>query len=134
MVNRFINVTTSPTMIVGECPGKQRKRDANNQVFHGNRTGDFIESIIEGKSNIILTNANNFPQTQSTLEGAVALHKLISVYRPAKIICLGRKAKRVLGFYVFPRDVNVKYFDHPSYRLRFNKNVDEYRQQLINEL
>jgi|SRR5205085_7637243 hypothetical protein len=136
MENRFIAVKASPTIIVGECPGRQRQRNANNQVFHGNRTGDFIEALIEGKSNIILTNANNFPASQSTAQGAFELLSLILKYQPKKVILLGRKARLALDLVIDPtmRFFETKCFDHPSYRLRFNRNVEEYRQELLKEL
>lgn len=136
MKNRFIGITSSPTLIVGEQPGRQRKKDATGEVFHGNRTGDFIESVIVNKTNIILTNANNGYQLLS--EGIQDLHQLIKVHRPGRIICLGKKARKAIECIIsarsnstayLPHD-NIFYLDHPSYRLRFNIDISQYKKTL----
>ena len=134
MKNRYIGVTHLPIIIVGECPGRQRKKDTVDYCFHGNRTGDFIESVIEGKTNIILTNANQFPKKQDDIRGFLDLDLVIDSYHPVKIICLGQKAKRAMEHIGNIWGSEIVYLDHPSYRLRFNKDIEDYKQQLLNEL
>jgi uracil-DNA glycosylase len=139
MKPRFIDVTANPIMIVGERPGKQRKKSKVDYVFHGNRTGDFIEKAISGHTNLILTNGINLYSkadiTNDRLyqhKGQKELMKLINDYNPKKIICLGNFAElqiyKIYGAAKLPFEL-IK-LAHPSYVLRFNIEVAEYAKKL----
>lgn len=133
--NRLIRVANNsrPVMIVGECPGKQRKKDQTFEVFHGNRTGDFVEKMIEGFTNLILTNVCNFQKPHTYRETAYQIRQLkilILEHNPHKIICLGAIAQMVvrdLGF-------SITGFSHPSHVLRFNLQPEEYLKKIRNEI
>ena len=96
---REINVTNNPVFIIGMSPGKQRRKDCNKEVFHGNRTGDFVEQIIEieGINNIFLTNVLNFTVGEPIKEkyikdGLEELSDDLKRLKPYKVICLGNFA------------------------------------------
>ena|SRR6478609_7162756 len=130
---RFIEVTEFPTLIVGQCPGRQRREDTVDYVFHGNRTGDFIEMVIEGKKNIILTNVVNYYEVGKNFlvnekilqKGINELSSLIEKEKPYKIICLGNYAINAVKN-LEPKNAIIYAIEHPSYVLRFQKDVNKY--------
>lgn len=135
--DRYIEVTERPCLIIGERPGKQRKNDQNGEVFHGNRSGDFIEKVIEGKTNIVLTNVQQvyYPGSlrlkgKEHSDGIVSLYNLISRVNPKLIICLGQYASQSLEMMPFQRDCKVISLPHPSWTLRFNKSQKPYHEAL----
>ena len=103
-------------------------------MFHGNKTGDLVEKAIDGKSNIILTNACNWQQPTylDWNEGAMDLEKLLDKYKPCKIICLGMVAANTvtqqLGNLMYSPKVEI--LAHPSYVIRFNLNPSTYTERL----
>lgn len=148
---RDVDRTNNCTMIVGMCPGRQRKKDQNLEVFHGNRTGDLIEKAIKGLHNIYLTNVFNTycPGAQMKdlkeviEEGIQDLTAAIKNLKPKKIICLGSVAsKGVQGAlkhaekafsdlkHPMPEVVTVQ---HPSYVIRFNKGVEAHVEKIRKE-
>jgi hypothetical protein len=131
------------TFIVGFCPGTQRKKDANKQVFHGNKTGDLVEKLIKGKQNIYLTNVFNVylkeEKITSTIvkEGAEELRDDVVKYKPVKVIALGtvaadtvEKISNEKGMHKF-KLVKLR---HPSFVMRFKKGVKEYEEEFKKEL
>lgn len=136
--DRHIEVTERPVIIVGERPGRQRKKDRNQQCFHGNRTGDFVESVIDGKINIILTNVQQEYYSGSLrltgiehVNGFYALNSLIRKMNPRHIICLGKYAhESVMCIIHLPQDCKVTSLPHPSWTLRFNKSKKLYYEAL----
>jgi len=138
--SRKIGEMKNPIFIVGMCPGKQRKQDANFEVFHGNRTGDLIEKVIQSKSNIFLTNVIN-----QRVDGKITLEVVeegrrefindVAELDPCKIICLGKFAYHhaTLWLSSVPK-IEIVHVQHPSYVLRFNKDVENYINKLISLL
>lgn len=135
--DRYIGVTDRPCIIVGERPGRQRTGAANGEAFHGNRTGDFIEQLVKGKQNIILTNAQQeyYPgrlrlNSSEHACGFDQLQRLIERWVPNRVICLGKYAQTVVGLIQLPEDCSVTHLPHPSWTLRFNKPQNAYHETL----
>lgn len=122
-----------PVFIVGQCPGKQRKKDKNCEVFYGNRTGDFIRDILKDKTNIYLTNVFNYYVDKIDKEiidkGLKELLNDVLTYNPQKIICLGNFSFDCISKVVKNREVFR--LVHPSFILRFNKDKEKYKKQLL---
>lgn len=137
---RNINITKNPIFIIGQCPGNQRKADSNKQVFHANRTGDFIEKIIKNKKNIYLTNLFNYLidgdiTDEIIKKGLSELIKDIKKYKPRKLIVLGNIAfnainKSTSAYTTLP----ITSMRHPSFILRFNKDKRWYKTRLLKEI
>jgi hypothetical protein len=134
---------TKVTFVVGFCPGRQRKKDANNEVFHGNKTGDLVEKLIKGKENIYLTNVFNVYLKDEKItsdivkEGVEELRDDVIKYKPVKVIALGtvaadtaEKISNEKGMHKF-KIVKLK---HPSFIMRFKKGVKEYEEKFKKEL
>lgn len=126
-------------MIIGICPGKQRKNNSNFEVFHGNRTGDFIENIIKNKKNIYLTNILNYTHKSTLSNREIELAKLklrikINIIKPIKIICLGNTVKKILLSMINEEKVKCIFLEHPSFILRFNKDIENYKNKFEKEL
>lgn len=136
--DRYIEVTERPVIIVGERPGRQRPKDSNQECFHGNRTGDFVESVIDGMKNIILTNTQQEYYSGSLrltgtehVNGITALTALIRKVNPKRVICLGKYAhESVMNIVHFRQDCEVTSLPHPSWTLRFNKDKKVYYEAL----
>lgn len=62
------------------------------------------------------------------VEGAVALRAKIDYLQPEKIITLGEFASFTVG--EIGPEAPVIHFFHPSFMVRFNKDKEEYKQQL----
>lgn len=130
---KSIKLGKNPIFIVGLCPGKQRRGSKTHIVWEGNRSGDFINTTVQNKSNIYLTNLFNYSLetkiTRKILEtGLKELRKDIETMLPCKIVCLGVVSyseikKMNLGIPLFK-------LEHPSYILRFNKNREKYINKL----
>ena len=130
---------TKATFIVGLSPNKQRKKDTNGEVFHGNKIGDLVEESIKGKENIFLTNVTNTYVSDRELsavditKGLVELKEDLKKYKPKKVIALGASAAKQIEGLAKEKDI-VKFSlvkeQHPSYVLRFNKGVVEYKKKL----
>lgn len=137
---REIEVSSRPVIIIGEAPGKQRKQDQNQEVFHGNKSGDFVETAITGKKNIVLTNVINvfpadFKDRTMVKTGLDELKSLIDEYKPGKIICLGKKSLHAAILLKLTEHNDFRYMPHPSWILRFkHKERNTYLQQLRHEL
>lgn len=135
---REINVKKNPIMIIGMCPGRVRKGE-DLIVFHGNRTGDFIEEIIKPYDNLVLTNIFNYyvdgkPSEEIIENGKKQLAADIEHYKPMLIICLGHFAFNNLP--ELKTHTVITKVTHPSWFLRFNKNKEEYKKmfrELLNE-
>jgi len=101
-------------------------------VFHGNKTGDLVEKAIEGKTNIILTNACNWQQPTYVdwIEGGADLGELIWKYKPRKVICLGKVAAQMVRYEINGYDEKelpeLVLLQHPSFIIRFNRNPTAY--------
>lgn len=122
--------------LIGWCPGKQRKKDNNFEVFHGNRTGDFIEKMIADCKSVYLTNVFNYYVDEITDEmydqGLKELKEDILALKPYKCILLGRVASLRVRKLCSEMNLKVSLTDleHPSYVLRFNKDKDIYTTKL----
>lgn len=134
------------TMIVGICPGHQRKKDQNLFVLSGNRIGDLVDEAIKNHNNIYMTNIFNdyypeikdkkYPET-AVNEGKNQLVKNINRIQPKKIICLGTYALKHATECVKKCKVkrpSICMILHPSYIIRFNKDRNKWKQQLQKEL
>lgn len=132
-----------PILIVGERPGKQRLGTAEQKAFHGNKSGDFIEEIIKDYGNIVITNAINFQETEFEslndliLDGAYDLRQLIKKYEPKRIIALGKRARLTIdnitdngNSSILADDCFVFYLPHPSFVLRFRKDIGMYQKTI----
>ena len=118
------------TFLVGMCPGHQRKKDATNIVWEGNKSGDLMQDIIKSFNNIYITNIFNY-YTDSTIsrelidEGLNELKVDITNLKPKKIICFGNFAfKEVNNLQL--KNVEITKVVHPSYILRFNMDKIKY--------
>ena len=133
-----IRLRDHPVFIVGEKPGKQRAGQQTGVVWEGNRSGDFIMDITEQGSNMYLTNVCNYqdPTPEQKKEGLKDLEADILKLKPNKAICLGVEARvamaQIATRHLIP--INLVFLDHPSYVLRFNKDVEEYKTKLIRHL
>jgi uracil-DNA glycosylase len=116
------------------CPGKQRRRDRNHEVFHGNRTGDLVEEVVGDYGNVFLTNVFNYwthgkIKKEIILLGMKELKEDIKFFEPQKIICLGNfafdKVCSIEGL-----KMTIIKLPHPSYILRFNKDIENYKERL----
>lgn len=129
-----------PVFIVGQCPGKQRKDEQTRVVWSGNRSGKFISEILQGKTNIYLTNILNYHvdgaiSDELVVKGISELQHDIEKLNPRKIICLGNFAgdtiKNKLPLKIY---IPIVILNHPSYILRFNKDKNAYTRKLLNNL
>ena len=128
----------NPIFIIGMCPGRQRKRHKNFEVFHGNRTGDLIEKIVKDK-NVFLTNIINFRvkgriSKEDIEAGRQEFLNDIERLKPQKVICLGNFSYTAVSKWLksMSRQIDVIKITHPSYILRFNKDIDIYINKLTN--
>jgi uracil-DNA glycosylase family 4 len=123
-------------MIVGMCPGRQRKGEQTHVVFEGNRTGDFIQSIIKDLDNVYMTNVFNFfidePPLMEVIEtGKEVLRNDINQIKPSLILCLGNFAYKHTKSLFNPGEYQIKKITHPSYILRFNKDTETYKNKFL---
>lgn len=143
---KIIGPIDRPTIIVGEKPGKQRVHQQSKHSLHGNRTGDFVHTAIEGLTNIILTNVTNslykgdFRKDETLQEGVQELEKLFKEYLPSKVICLGAHAAKYAASismrrHVLEKDCEVICLPHPSWVSRFHyKEKPEYIKKLTDSI
>lgn len=130
---------------MGERPGKQRKGEETFEAFHGNKTGDFIEGLVKDHGNIILTNAINYQEYSGESiaylqdEGLYELKNLIQRYEPKRIIALGKVARQSIQLLEDSQIGSLKpimaecyvfYLPHPSWVLRFRKDVGMYEKTI----
>lgn len=115
-------------------PGRQRGGNEEPICWQNNRSADLINKIIGERENIILTNACQYREmTELTMSlGIEDLTNLIIKYKPVKVICLGVYADTVVKSIGYQM-ARIK-FAHPSFILRFAKDVDLYTKQLREEL
>lgn len=116
------------------CPGKQRKRVKKKPVFHGNKTGDFVEEILKDEENIFLTNVFNkyIDKITDTIisNGVYALQRDIEQQKPALIICMGRFAEKHIAKLQI-ENIPIISIVHPSYIIRFGKDKNIYKQTIL---
>lgn len=136
-IPKFIGVTKDPILIVGEKPGNTRNNI--HYSLQGNRTGDFVDEAIDGRTNIILANIVNlqyrgdFDHKIGVADGIIDLIEIIEVYKPRKIICLGNIAAKYIKS--IKSDIPVVELRHPSWINRFRHKLrSEYLKILSNEL
>lgn len=129
-----------PVFLVGQIPGVQREGHKNRIVFEGNRTGDFITyQILPNVSYVYLTNISNY-YTYGTFikkyidKGLNELKADLKFYNPSKVITLGNFAYNHFKIKRWTNLFNVVLLPHPSHILRFNKDINEYKKLLINEI
>lgn len=128
--DKQIKVSENPVFIVGQNPGRQRKDAVTSIVWEGNRSSDFLMECIDGLENIYLTNVCNYQQMTDDLivEGTTALRAKIDYLQPRRIITLGEFA----SFHMAHIDPSapITHFFHPSFIVRFNKDREEYKEQI----
>ncbi len=131
-----IRVSSKPIMIIGVKPGKQRMGERTYKVWEGNRSGDFINNIVKDLKNILLTNVCNYkdPTPPKRTLGIYELISDIKINKPRKIICLGKHPFNIVKQYKLDEKFKTVKLLHPSYVLRFNKDVKNYRKKLIYHL
>src|SRR5574343_483225 len=133
-----IEVTENPIIIIGMCPGKQRSNFKTGVVFEGNRTGDLVLKIIEGRKNIILTNIFNYEKEYKCKEiirdGLLDIVYLIREHYPKKVIILGQFAKDHAMYIMKYYKIHHVFLKHPSYIIRFNKDLKKYITKFKKEL
>ncbi len=121
-------------MIVGMCPGRQRKRVKKVIVFHGNKTGDFVEEILKDQENIFLTNIfNEYVDKIDDLiiqNGLFKLERDIENHKPEVIICLGRFAQKYVDKMNIV-NIRIHFILHPSYIIRFGKDKNIYKESIL---
>lgn len=135
---KIIGKIDHPTLIIGQSPGNQRKNTFDGVCWHGNKSADLLNEAIDGYSNIILTNICQYREINETnlLEGMNDIIRLIITFKPKTVLCLGNYAWenaekiRTNGGEIYQRYAKFDKLDHPSYIVRFNKD----RQQWINNL
>lgn len=142
LIKKLVLLTDRPVFIVGQCPGRQRKNDTVDYVFHGNRTGDFIEEIIDeidSPQRIFLTNVTNYQidiKTERHLKfyiekGLAELIGHAEHFKPRRIIALGDFAyNKIIDLTSLSYFIPVRKLQHPSFILRFNKSRDMYKTNL----
>ncbi len=129
----------NPVFVIGLCPGRQRIKDRTFKVWEGNRSGDFVKQTLLKAENVYFTNLCNY-YLEEDLDGEVDvkyfeqgfedLKQAVEKYKPRKLVCLGKP----VGAFAMKHFKNVKCLLHPSYVLRFNKDVEAYRNQLRREV
>jgi uracil-DNA glycosylase len=130
--NKKINIIKNPIFIIGINPGNQRKFEQTNIVWEGNRSADFLLSILQNIDNLFLTNLYNYQDKcikKYIIDGLNDLQKNINLYNPNKIICLGN----IVFYYVqkLKYDKKIINFYHPSYILRFKKDKIKYKNKIL---
>ena len=129
---RKIEVSEKPIFIIGLSPGRQRLKERNYEVFHGNQSGDLIEEIIKDKVNILLTNIFNYYVDEITSdlinEGLLNVLKLIKIHKPYKVICLGNFSFQHVSKLIKDEDLDIELtkLQHPSFIIRFKKDRKQY--------
>lgn len=127
-------------MVVGFAPGRQRLAQRDGFAWSGNRSADFIRGII-GETPCVYTNTVNvyidrgerFTAAQEA-RGRRELIELLEWFKPKRIVALGDYAKFVVnevlmgGAECAPMVFALK---HPSWVLRFNQGVDEYKAEVL---
>ena len=118
-----------PVFIIGISPGKQRKGNKNYIVWEGNRSGDFLFNSLKDINNLYFTNMSNYinPTAEELYSGIRELRLDIAFYKPRLVILLGNKTLALCCTHIVPfHSINMCYFQHPSYILRFNKDKVKY--------
>lgn len=137
--NSYINYKffeQNKVIIVGERPLSSKGLEEKVAFLKG-RSSKFINEVVKDHTNIILTNAINTPIGSIKSQwraGKDQLMELINENKPTKIICLGSLASSMMDEIGSPFNFDVFKLKHPSYILRFNKGVDEYRNLITNIL
>lgn len=138
--SREVNIVdpNKVVFIVGETPGKPKKDPSDNLCWNGGRSGSLIKNLTKDCKNLLLTNSYNYYcETKEEREwakrrGKLDLLGLVYQYKPIKIIALGEYAAGVIEELKF--DILTVKLRHPSYILRFNKDVERYGLKLLEEI
>lgn len=131
--------------IIGERPGKARKRCSKYSVFHGNKSGDLIEKILPSlkRRGFILMNvvpfhiagmandeARFYDSEKDYRIFALILKTYFIQYGITQVVCLGEFACMIFKKYcsTIKRDFRFTYtkLPHPSYIIRFKKDEKLY--------
>lgn len=130
-----IRVSKRPILVVGQNPGRQRKGGETKIVWEGNRSGDFIDELTKDLNNLYLTNVCNHLvlSNENVSVGVDHLRLIAMVLQPSKVVCLGEFAHRYVKQLMGELYPIVK-LEHPSYVLRFNRDVEGYKKKLLKEL
>ncbi len=137
---KAIDVTTNPVLIVGQNPGRQRKGSETCVVWEGNRSADLLAWVLDGQSNIYLTNVCNYQEItpERVAEGKGSLSRLIGDLQPSHVLCLGHWSyKHVIDLQangLIPLNLWIAELPHPSWVARFNKDRSQYRETVIRYL
>lgn len=128
-----VGVGKNPVFVVGQCPGRQRKKNETFNVWEGNRSGDLMQEIIKGLDNIFLTNIVNVWSDGEIAPGQIqdGLNELtrdVKDMEPVGIMCIGAFAKRHVETSI--KHKNIAFAKHPSYIIRFGKNREKYMSEV----
>jgi uracil-DNA glycosylase len=127
---RSIGQLDRPVFLVGINPGHNRDGTHTGTVWEKNRSARLLNEAIEGLTNLYFTNVSNYTTLtdEHLREGLSDLKKDISLYKPSKIVCLGKDA---FG-YVSKLDAQSQIIRiaHPSYIARFNKDKEMWIKML----
>lgn len=130
-----IEVEERPTVFVGQNPGKTRKGKYSEYVWDGDtRTSSLLREAVDGYTNVVLTNVCNYQvmSDEHLQEGLIDLQKMIEDLEPKKIVCLGGFARRhVLSL---KPECKVVSISHPSYIVRFNRDKEQYINNIRSQL
>lgn len=123
------------TFIVGQNPGNIQVNNGENVVWRGNRSGNFIDYATSDIKNLYFTNICNYQEVnkERVEEGLKDLEEAIRAHKPRKIVCLGLYAAEHIRR-LHHSGIELVIFHHPSFVLRFNRGVEQYRDKLRKEL
>jgi uracil-DNA glycosylase len=126
-----------PVMIVGQAVGRQTKGRESDYMWQGSKTADFMMRILDGRQNIVLTNALDRYNPSSKTISKKELHharsrlvKEIIRYHPSMIAVLGNDAYWSIYYLSEMLEIAVYRFYHPSFIMRFNLNRKIYMKTL----
>lgn len=122
-------------VVVGEMP--HRRASSTTSPFTLGRTGAFMQEvlILNNINNVVLTNAileyATRPTDADLAKGVESLTDIISTFKPERVICLGSLSRTIMEEVGRPFNFSIHHLPHPSWVLRFNRNVSQYREELI---
>lgn len=139
MIGKFktksVAVSDNPVFIVGEKPGRQRLGEETMTVWESNRSGDFMDSVLDESVNVFVTNICNYQEwnIDHRLEGIADLIADYKKLKPRKIIALGCISYDICN-HLFLGGCKIVMLTHPSFVLRFNRDIDGYKEKLLKEI
>lgn len=136
---QFIQVGERPTFIVGQNPGRQRRKTLlPGFAWDGNPSADLLLEAIEGLENLVLTNVWQYHWEDSTeeliYEGTNDLQHMMRVLEPGKVIALGQLAYEACCAIYLSHTPPIARLEHPSYICRFKRDRADWIHRLRREI